>query len=147
MAQMSCAYICSMIPRGLISCSKASRKASNSSADSVMSNGNFGRSANSFLRISHSSELTRGRGVGVGDANVLLDATNHSRAITDLRSEPPRTQLSSSAAVDVQTMGNRDLPPPVPGEGRDPVAQPLPHRRRRLSHRLEGPNRLRCLAP
>src|SRR5262245_27986576 len=50
MAQMSCTYICSMIPRGLISCSKASRKASNSSADSVISNGNFGRSANSFLR-------------------------------------------------------------------------------------------------
>src|SRR6266700_4666747 len=41
----------------------------------------------------------------VGDANVLLHATNHSRAITDLRSEPPRTQLSSSAAVEVQTMG------------------------------------------
>ena len=42
---------------------------------------------------------------------------------------------------------NRDLPLPIPGEGRDPVAQPLPHRRRRLSHRLEGPNRLRCLTP
>src|SRR5262249_18369865 len=39
-----------MIPRGLISCSKASRKASNSSADSVMSNGNFGRSVSSFVR-------------------------------------------------------------------------------------------------
>jgi hypothetical protein len=43
MALMSCPYICSMMPRGLISRSKASRKASNSSADSVMSNGNFGR--------------------------------------------------------------------------------------------------------
>jgi hypothetical protein len=42
---------------------------------------------------------------------------------------------------------NRDLPLPIPGEGRDPVAQPLPHWRRRLSHRFEGPNRLRCLAP
>src|SRR5262249_61032501 len=39
MAQMSCTYICSMMSRGLISRSKASRKASNSSADSVMSNG------------------------------------------------------------------------------------------------------------
>jgi hypothetical protein len=49
MELMSCTYICSMIPRGLISCSKASRTASNSSADSVISNGDFGRSANSFL--------------------------------------------------------------------------------------------------
>jgi hypothetical protein len=39
-----------MMPRGSISRSNASRKASNSSADSVVSNGNFGRSANSFLR-------------------------------------------------------------------------------------------------
>jgi hypothetical protein len=42
---------------------------------------------------------------------------------------------------------NRDLPFPIPGEGRGPVAQSLPHWRRRLSHRLEGPNRLRRLAP
>src|SRR6516225_4146609 len=40
---MSCTYICSMMPCGLISRSKASRTASNSSADSVMSNGDFGR--------------------------------------------------------------------------------------------------------
>src|SRR5262249_9265132 len=38
-------------------------------------------------------------------------------------------------------------PPPIPGEGRDPVAQSLPHRRLRLSHCLEGPNCLRRLAP
>src|SRR5262249_44249824 len=61
--QMSCTYICSMMPRGLISRSKASRKASNSSADSVISNGDFGRSVSSFVRrISHSNELTRGQG-------------------------------------------------------------------------------------
>jgi hypothetical protein len=42
---------------------------------------------------------------------------------------------------------NRELPLPIPGEGRGPVAQSLPHWRRRLSHRLEGPNRLRGLAP
>ena len=61
----------------------------------------------------------------------------------DLRSEPPRTQPSSSCTRRLWV--NRDLP--LPGEGRDPMAQSLPHWRRRLSHRLEGPNRLRCLAP
>src|ERR1700730_11732281 len=91
--------------------------------------------------------LPEAGGVGVGDANVLRHATNHSRAITDLRSEPPRTQLSSSAAVAAGLWVNLELPLPIPGEGRDPVAQPVPHGRRRLSHRLEGPNRLRCLAP
>jgi hypothetical protein len=44
-------------------------------------------------------------------------------------------------------MGQRELPLPIPGEGRDPVAQSLSHWRLRLSHRLEGPNRLRGLAP
>src|SRR5262249_28605605 len=53
---MSCTYICSMIPRGLISRSKASRKASNSSADSVISNGNFGSSVSSFIRGSFFSD-------------------------------------------------------------------------------------------
>src|SRR5215469_8745115 len=57
MEQISWTYICSMMPRGLISCSNASRKASNSSADSVISNGNFGRSANSFVRPSARGEL------------------------------------------------------------------------------------------
>src|SRR5262249_42887068 len=62
MAQMSCTYICSMIPFGLISCSKASRKASNSSADSVISNGNFGKSVSSFIRgIFFSNEFTQGQ--------------------------------------------------------------------------------------
>src|SRR6516225_1973744 len=42
---------------------------------------------------------------------------------------------------------NRDLPLPIPAEGRGPMAQSLPDWRRRLSHRLEGPNRLRRLAP
>ena len=42
---------------------------------------------------------------------------------------------------------NRDLPFPIPGEGHDPMAQSLPDWGRRLSHRLEGPNRLRGLAP
>jgi hypothetical protein len=41
----------------------------------------------------------------------------------------------------------QDLPFPIPGEGHDPTAQSLPDGRRRLSHRLEGPNRLRGLAP
>jgi hypothetical protein len=44
-------------------------------------------------------------------------------------------------------MGQPDLPLPIPGEGREPAAQSLPELRRRLSHRLEGPNRLRRLAP
>src|SRR5262249_41381208 len=95
----------------------------------------------------HSSKLTRGRGVGVGEANVLLHATNHLRAITDLRSEPLRMQPSSSLHSMPRLWVNWDLPLPIPGEGRDPVAQSLPDWRRRLSHRLEGPNRLRCLAP
>src|SRR5262249_33829083 len=72
MEQMSCTYIRSMIPRGLISRSKASRKASNSSADSVISNGDFGRSASSFLRRIYSpSELPRGPGSRIGEPNVL----------------------------------------------------------------------------
>src|SRR5262249_37738283 len=62
MEQMSCTYICSMIPCGLISCSKASPKASNSSAGSVMSNGTFGRSVSLFIRgILFSNEFTQGR--------------------------------------------------------------------------------------
>src|SRR5262249_51432183 len=40
-----------------------------------------------------------------GGAEVLIRSTNHSRASTDLRSEPPRMQLSSSAAVEVRAMG------------------------------------------
>jgi hypothetical protein len=40
-----------------------------------------------------------------------------------------------------------DLPLSIPGEWRGPVAQSLPHWRWRLSHRLERPNRLRCLTP
>jgi hypothetical protein len=84
---------------------------------------------------------------GVGEANVLLHATNHSRTImiyaVNRRSRNPLVIAASAP----QTMANRDLPFPIPGEGRDPVAQSLPHWRRRLSHRLEGPNRLRGLAP
>jgi hypothetical protein len=50
MQAISYTYMCSMIPRGLISCSKAVRNASNSSADSVMSNGDFGASTGSCVR-------------------------------------------------------------------------------------------------
>src|SRR5262249_45854920 len=85
---------------------------------------------------------------GVGEANVLLHATNHSPTITDLRSEPPQAQPSRHICTRrPRPWVNRDLPFPIPGEGRGPVAQSLPHWRRRLSHRLEGPNRLRGLAP
>src|SRR5262249_49236880 len=96
MEQMSCTYICSMIPRGLISCSKASRKASNSSADSVISNGDFGRSANSFLRRILLTPLNLPVPGSWRWANVLLHATNHSHDSTDLRSEPRQMQPSSS---------------------------------------------------
>jgi hypothetical protein len=65
---------------------------------------------------------------------------------TDLRSEPPPTQPSSSLHA-IQTMGQPGLPLPIPGEGRGPVAQSLPHWRRRLPHCLEDPNRLRGLTP
>jgi hypothetical protein len=54
-----------------------------------------------------------------------------------------RRRLQSTSGLWV----NRELPLPIPGEGRDPVAQPLPDWRLRLSHRLEGPNRLRRLTP
>src|SRR5262249_5910860 len=85
---------------------------------------------------------------GVGEANVLLHATNHSPTITDLRSEPPQAQPSRDICTRrPRPWVNRDLPFPIPGEGRGPVAQSLPNWRRRLSHRLEGPNRLRGLAP
>src|SRR6516225_3863523 len=67
------------------------------------------------------------------------------RVSADLRSESPRTQPSSSLNSTPRLWVNRDLPLPIPGEGRDPVAQSLPHWG--LAHRLEGPNRLRCLAP
>src|SRR5262245_19876034 len=70
-----------------------------------------------------------------------------SRTPTDLRSGPSRTQPSSGRHSTPRLCVDLDLPLPIPSEGRDPVVQPLPRRRRRLSHRLEGPNRLRCLAP
>jgi len=57
----------------------------------------------------------------------------------------PRHRLQSTHCQTVGQPG--DLPLPIPGEGRDPVAQSLPHWRRRLAHHLEGPNRLCCLAP
>src|SRR5262245_43011253 len=51
-----------MIPCGLISCSKAARKATSSSAGSVMSNCTFGRSVSLFIRgILFSNEFTQGR--------------------------------------------------------------------------------------
>src|SRR6516225_11572550 len=58
-----------------------------------------------FYAFTYSSELTLGRGVGVGEADVLLHATNHSHASTHLRSEPPRTQPSSSPRSMPSTMG------------------------------------------
>src|SRR5262249_49736449 len=60
----------------------------------------------------------------------LIDAVNRRG-----RNSSPSAALAAQAAL------------PIPSKGRDPVAQPLPHWRRRLSHRLEGPNRLRGLAP
>src|SRR6516162_8558565 len=62
---------------------------------------------------------------------------------------PPQTQRQLAnhlgrilyAVTEGQTMGQSgcsDLPLPMPGERRDPVAQSLPHCRRRLSHRFEG---------
>src|SRR5262249_50896181 len=108
------------------------RKASNSSADSVMSNDDFGRSANSFLRRIYLLRCTQ---------RITRDVS------TDLRSEPRRIQPSSSLHLTPRSWVNRNLPLPIPREGRNPVALPLPDRRRRLSHRLEGPNRLRRLTP
>src|SRR5215469_11846338 len=47
------------------------------------------------------------------------------RLSADLRSEPPRTQPSSSCTRRLWV--NRDLPLPIPGEGRAPMAPSLPH--------------------
>ena len=51
-------------------------------------------------------------------ANVLPARTNHSRASTDLRNEPQRTQPSSSLHLMPRLWGNRDLPLPIPGKKR-----------------------------
>src|SRR5262249_25409113 len=59
---------------------------------------------------------------------------------TDLRSEPRRGQPSSSPTETYLSSLSQV-------EGRKSVAQPLPDRRRWLSHRLEGPNSLRRLTP
>ena len=60
-----------------------------------------------------------------------------------MTADAPSSSLHSVARLWI----NPGLPLPIPGEGRGPVAQSLPHCRRRLPHRLEGPNRLRRLAP
>src|SRR6266542_5794965 len=59
---------------------------------------------------------------------------------------PESVRAANTAAM--PTIGgpvNQDLPLPLPGEGRGPGAPSLADRR--LSHRLEGPNRLCRLAP
>src|SRR5262245_5968719 len=101
----------------------------------------------SSTHLTHSIELLEARAVGWrgASADPLAESLAEPALIyaVNRRGRNSRHRLQSTASRWVY----RDLPLPIPGEGRDPVTQPLPHWRRRLSHHLEGPNRLRRLTP
>jgi hypothetical protein len=84
----------------------------------------------------------------IGEANALWCTQRIARrASTDLRIGPPGDATPSSSLHSSPDGVNQDLRFPIPAKRVRPVAQLLPRWRRRASHRLEGPNRLRSLAP
>jgi len=83
----------------------------------------------------------------IGEVNVLVHPTNHSPSLHSFTQRATATLLIAALGAGGTPWVNWDLPLSIPGEWRGPVAQSLPHWRQRLSHRLEGPNRLRGLSP